>query len=324
MTGMTERMWTRVPSRARSLDFRHNRVNLDWLFRAMRNREIDPTYPLSRLAMLAAMVRAGALDAAGYVALYVLHWQVARYGRGVAQRRSRRDPPADGVEWLSTAIASPARSEFLADLFARYELRGVRRRVGVTLQRWLCGDWRPTLLHAVPAPRTVLRMQAAGSRPVTVIGAYPRLLRPVLDKADAFAFVCHDLEHAWQFFHDPARREAQQRFARRLEHAWTAGAFDACLADPAFADKFEHLAADMNTHVLHSLQYLRAILIEHHLRRAGLDPRARLPAAARAAVRAALAALIGDAETGAVACDALGDGTLNVRDAATLEAALCA
>jgi len=290
----------------------------------MRNQATEPTYPLSRLAMLAAMVRAGALDAAGYVALYVLHWQVARYGRGVAQRRSRRDPPADGVEWLSTAIASPARSEFLADLFARYELRGVRRRVGVTLQRWLCGDWRPTLLHAVPAPRTVLRMQAAGSRPVTVIGAYPRLLRPVLDKADAFAFVCHDLEHAWQFFHDPARREAQQRFARRLEHAWTAGAFDACLADPAFAAKFEYLAADMNTHVLHSLQYLRAILIEHHLRRAGLDPRARLPAAARAAVRAALAALIGDAETGAVACDALGDGTLNVRDAATLEAALCA
>lgn len=290
----------------------------------MRNHETESIYPLSRAPALAAMVHTGALDGAAYVALYVLQWQVARYGRGVAQRRSRRDPPADGVEWLSTALASPARSEFLADVFGRYELRGVRRRVGVTLQRWLRGDWRPTLLHAVPSPRAVLRMQAAGGRPVTVIGAYPRLLTPVLDKADAFAFVCHDLEHAWQFFHDPVRREAQQRFARRLEQAWTAGAFDACLADPVFADKFDYLAADMNTHVLHSLQYLRAILIEHHLRRAGLDPCARLPAPARAAVHAALAALIGDVELGAVACDVLGDGTLNLDDAATLEAALCA
>ena len=290
----------------------------------MRNQATEPTYPLSRMSALAAMMRVGALDAAAYVALYVLHWQVARYGRGVAQRRSRRDPPADGLAWLSIALASPTRTELLADIFGRYELRGVRRRVGVTLQRWLRGEWRPTLLHAVPSARTVLRMQAAGSRPVTVISGYPRLLQPVLDKTDAFAFVCHDLEHAWQFFHDPTRCAAQQRFARRLEHAWTIGAFDACLADPAFADKFDYLAADMNTHVLHSLQYLRAILIEHHLRRAGLDPRARLPASSRAAVRAALAALIGDAAMEAVACDRWGDGGLDARDAARLEAALCA
>lgn len=281
---------------------------------------------LSNLALLAQQFRAGTLDAAAYAALYVLQWQVARYGRAVAQRRSRRDPPPDGMVWIATALslAPPAQTEFLADLYSRYELRGVRQRVGETLGRWLRGDWGVTLLEQVPQPRAVLRMQARGSRPVTVIADYPRLLQPVLDKTDAFAFVCHDLEHAWQFFNDPRQCQAQQRFARRLEQAWAAGSFDTYLTDPIFAEKFDYLAADMNTHVLHSLQYLRAIVIEYHLRRDGLDARARLSSTSRAALRASLAALIGDAKQCIDAFNALSDGTLGAHDAAVLEAALCA
>ena len=218
----------------------------------------------------------------------------------------------------------PARTEFLIDVFARYELRGLRQRVGATLSQWLCGAWPLSLLDRVPRPRQVLRMQAAGTRPVTVIADYPRLLGPVLDKPDAFAFVCHDLEHAWQFFRDPLQCRAQQRFAGRLEQAVANGTFDCYLTDSAFASKFDYLAADMNTHVLHSLQYLRAILIEYHLRRDGLDARARLSSSSRAALRTALAALIGDAGPCVDAVDALNDGRLDTRDAAMLEAALCA
>ena len=276
------------------------------------------THPLANIALLTQRLQAGTLDAAAYVALYVLHWQVARHGCGIAQRRSRRDAAPNGIAWLDTALTLPssARNDFLVDIFARYELRGVRQRVGVTLRRWLRGDWRLTLLHSVPSPRAVLRLQADGSRPVTVIATYPRLLQPVLDKTDAYEFVCHDLEHAWQFFHDSARCRAQQRFARRLERAWALGVFDSYLADSVFAEKFLYLAADMNTHVLHSLNYLRAILIEHHLRRDALPPSAPLPAAARAAVETALALLLGDAAPFfATTNNAYGD-------AAALEAAL--
>lgn len=255
------------------------------------------SYPLANLAALAQRLHAGEIDAATYVALYVLSWQVARYGRAVAQRRSRRDPAPDGIAWLNAAasLSAPARTDFLVDIYARYELRGVRRRVGVTVCRWLHGDWNPTLRHAVPPPRAVLRLQAAGTRPVTAIAAYPQLLRPVLDKPDAYAFVCHDLEHAWQFFHDPRRCRAQQRFAQRLDRAWTEGAFDRYLADPIFAEKFAYLAADMNTHILHSLQYLRAILISHHLRNEGLGAHAPLSSPARAAVEMSFMTLLGEA-----------------------------
>lgn len=281
---------------------------------------------LSHVLNLARQYRAGEIDAPVYVALYVFHWQVARHGPRVAQRRSRCDALPDGTAWLRQArVLDPsARAEFLIDVFAKYELRGLRQRVGRTLAQWLRGAWPLSVLDRVPQPRQVLRMQAAGTRPVTVIADYPRLLRPVLDKADAFAFVCHDLEHAWQFFRDPVQRRAQQRLAGRLERALADGIFDCYLTDPIFASKFDYLAADMNTHVLHSLQYLRAILIEFHLRRDGLDARAPLSATARATLRAALTALLGNEGSCVDAVDALNHGRLGMRDAAVLEAALCA
>ncbi len=39
-----------------------------------------------------------------------------------------------------------------------------------------------------------------------------------------------------------------------------------------FAQKFDYLISDMNTHAMHSLQYLQAILIDFHLRREGKHP----------------------------------------------------
>jgi hypothetical protein len=124
-------------------------------------------------------------------------------------------------------------------------------------------------------------MQVRGTRPVTVIAAYPQLLDPVEHKTDAFEFLCHDLEHAWQFFHDPASHAAQRRFAAELEHAVDAGVFDAYVTDREFAGKFNYLAADMNTHVAHSLQYLRAILLEFHLREEGKGMREEISPSAR-------------------------------------------
>lgn len=115
---------------------------------------MTPQYAIPNLAPLAQQFRGGTLDAPAYAGLYVLQWQVARYGRAVAQRRSRRDPPPDGIAGVGAAMSTipPAQTEFLADLYARYELRGVRRRVGATLCRWLRGEWRLTLLEQVPHP----------------------------------------------------------------------------------------------------------------------------------------------------------------------------
>ncbi len=240
---------------------------------------------LLNISQLAARYRAGEFAPADYAARYVLHWQVARYGARVAQRRSRGDAKPDGMAWLVQLNQLPAAESTvrLIELLERYDLRGVSRRVNIALLGWLRGEWALTLGEDVPGTREVLRMQIHGTRPVTVIADYPRLLEPVEDKADAFAFVCHDLEHAWQFFHDPVRHSAWRRFAVELDCAIEQGRFAPYVADPVFAEKFDYLAADMNTHVAHSLQYLRAIMLEFHLRAEGKALHEQLSPASRAA-----------------------------------------
>ena len=279
--------------------------------------------PLAAVPSLAARHRDGEFTDAEYVALYVLHWQVARYGRRVAQRRSRAAAIPDGASWLTQAMAchGATRRKFLLDLLEHYDLRGVRRRVGVAIAHWLRGEWNLVLCHRIPRAATVLQMQAQGSRPVTVIADFPRLAAPVLDKANAFTFVCHDLEHAWQFFHDPAQCAAQRDFAGRLQQAWAAGLFTPYLDDPEFAKKFDYLAADMNTHVAHSIQYLRAVLLECLLRGEGKSPRGQLSPAGRAQLSRALSpftseARVGEGEVPPVlpATRRLADGNVNTPD----------
>jgi hypothetical protein len=246
---------------------------------------------LTRLPQLAARYRAGELTPAEYAASYLLYWQFARHGSRLAQRRSHADPKPDGGAWIAELDASMSRERAarLIYFLERYDLREVRRRVSIALIGWLRGVWELTLREQVPTVRDVLRMQVRGTRPITVIADYPRLLEPVLEKPDAFAFICHDLEHAWQFFHDPDRHRSQRRFAQLLDDAIEQGRFARYLTNPVFAEKFDYLAADMNTHPAHSLQYLRAILLEFHLQAEGKSPRDQLTPESHAHIHRCLA-----------------------------------
>jgi hypothetical protein len=252
---------------------------------------IDTTL-LARLPELAVAYRAGTLAAAEYATYYILYWQYARFGDRLALRRARNDPKPS-FAWLVPASSDipTVRADYLIDFLQRHDLREVRRRVCAALIGWLTQQWPVTLLERIPSTMEVVALQARGSRPVTLITDYPRLLQPVLDKADGFAFAVHDLEHAWQFFRDPASRAAQTDFAARLHAAILAGAFAPYAADSVFMRKFEYLAADMNTHTEHSVQYLRAILIEHHLRIEGKPASAELTPTSRARIEQCLAAV---------------------------------
>jgi hypothetical protein len=174
----------------------------------------------------------------------------------------------------------------LADYLARYQFTGVTASVPNALSAWLSKQWHITLCEHIPSPREVLQMQRQGIRPVTVLSDPERMRRPVLKKPNAYAFMVHDLEHAYKFFHDPELHAGQLRFFRRLENVEQAGAFDEFLDDPVFRMKFEYLISDMNTHVMHNLQYLRAILIETMLHREGKQPSDTLSDKGEAAVGA--------------------------------------
>lgn len=240
---------------------------------------------LKQIAQVAGCWRRGGIGGATFAALYFLSWQIARHGSAFAARKRKSDPPPVLAAWLEALEGADARAlpERLRGYPEGYQFRGVSARAPAALGQWLRGNWPLELHEEIPSPRAVLRAQARGTRGVTAITAYPRMLEPVRGKADGFAFFLHDLEHAFKFFQVPALHAGQRAFFAALEVALERGVFGRYCEDPVFARKLDHLISDMNTHPQHGRQYLRATLIEACLRRDGKPPVAALaPAALRA------------------------------------------
>lgn len=213
--------------------------------------------------------RDGAYAPPVFAALYFLCWQMATHGKAFASRTCKTDLRPDLAEWLHAleTLKGVALERQLVDWLERYQFRGVAGNVLVALRRWLQNTWTLQLCEDVPGPRDILRWQSRGTRAVTVLATYPRMLQPVLNKPNAFAFFLHDLEHAYKFFHLPALHAGQRAFFAKLEDTLDRGVFEPYFDDAVFTEKFHYLMGDMNTHPEHGRQFLRAILVEHYLRR---------------------------------------------------------
>lgn len=203
---------------------------------------------------------------AEFAARYFLEGQLRRHGSRFASRKRKTDPRPD-IEECRLALTSGCDKNVLIDWLERYQFTGVIPNVNAALARWLRGDWNAVLCDKLPSAREVLRMQVDGARPVTVVTDPARIDRPILSRANAFEFLLHDLEHVYQFFYDPQLHILQRRFFAAIERALGAGWFDTYLDDPVFAEQFDYLIGDMNTHPQHGLQFLRAQLVEFYLRK---------------------------------------------------------
>ena len=213
--------------------------------------------------------QAGQLNAAGLSACYLLLWQMARFGRQFAARRQRSAPHPDvdrlRAEILEQTGESLERS--LRDQLSRYHHYKVPGCAVAALLHWLDGDPRAQLQTRIPMPRTVLDLQCAGYRPVTLLLGFPRAFEPILGKPDGLAFLLHDLEHLSKFISDPKAHRQQVGFFRAIRQALTTRVLDHDGEDPIFGAAFDYLISDMNTHPIHALKYFRAILIDRERRR---------------------------------------------------------
>lgn len=260
----------------------------------VRPQTLSPTAcaELLELSRRAARWSSERAEAAVCAARYFLYWQIAKHGAAFAARKRKSEARADpGACLEALAGEGDLLRSWLVEYLERYQFRDVRSSVCVALSQWLRGRWPLLWRTEIPRPREVLRAQARGVRPVTAILAYPRLLMPVLGKPDAYAFFLHDLEHAYKFFHSPALYAGQCAFFAALEAAFDRGVFAPYFTDPVFVEKFHYLMSDMNTHPVHSEQYLRAILIECALRREREPPTAPLSAASERAIDGVMAQL---------------------------------
>ena len=214
------------------------------------------------------------LNAACLSASYLLLWQLARYGRQSAARRERSAPAPDVNGWRRDILQNTGQTleTSLRHQLTRYHQYKVPGCAIAALLNWLDGDPRAQLQTRIPSPRMVLDLQCAGYRPVTLVVDFPRALEPILGKSDGLAFLLHDLEHLAKFIQDPKTHAQQVGFFRAIRQALSAGALDQDAEDPIFGAAFDYLISDMNTHPIHALRYLRAILIDRERRREPLAP----------------------------------------------------
>lgn len=274
----------------------------------------------TRIAQAVTRHRAGALTDAEFAAHVFLHWQIDRYGARFASRRLRTDARPDVAHCTVQLMLHTAPP--LQHWFASYQFTGVNPNVSAALLHWLRGEWAPTLRASIPSSGEVLRMQVAGTRPVTVLADPARMRLPVMARADAFEFLQHDLEHVYQFYHSSRLHAMQRGLFFVLDKACAHNVFAQPLLDPVFATRFDYLISDMNTHPLHSLHYLRAQLVEHHLRAEYGGVNGPLSVRARSGIRNIFAALADCGDFGVAAraaLAALSDGSTAPEQASVLE-----
>lgn len=211
--------------------------------------------------------RAGELNDACFAGLSFFFWRLHERGAQFAARTRISVPKPNVSLWLEHAATyrdEPLR-HCLAGWFENYHFIGTRQCVGQALSGWLRDGWNLVACDRVPAARQVLSLLCQGIRPVTIVCDPALLNTPIAGKANPHAFLIHDLEHGHRLFHDPMQCRLQVGMARVLDVAIRQNLFSEYAGDGVFDPAFDYLIGDMNTHPMHSLGYLRAIVLERLL-----------------------------------------------------------
>lgn len=140
-----------------------------------------------------------------------------------------------------------------------------------TVRQWLLEEWALTLMTIVPKPIDVLRMQCAKHRVVSMLKGEAELAELHFGH-DALDFLVHDLVHADRMFGRGEQHFCQHVGALRLLlRTLESGLLAQWLAtDIEFRNTLDYAISDMNTHCLHTLQFVKHATMAAHLRGHGL------------------------------------------------------
>ena len=141
------------------------------------------------------------------------------------------------------------------------------------MREWLLGHWPLRLYLDIPSPQHVLDMQCRGERVVSML-IEEHQLSTLHFGHDAMDFSVHDLTHAHRMYGlGDEHLRAQIGALRLLQRSLRAGCLrDYLDHDEEFKAAFDYGISDMNTHCLHTLQYIKHNIMAAFMRRCGLDP----------------------------------------------------
>jgi hypothetical protein len=230
----------------------------------------------NRLQLLRQAWHADQLTASEVCALYVLLHLERRHGQQwLSGPRQRGAESNQSLEWLTAWGFALSRSQLqrlasigsVTELWQRCFFRGVILDSHEGLVAWLESRYPLTLLTTIPSPQEMLELQSQGRRYVTLMLDSEQQFRPWGRHQDACDFLLHDLEHAHKFFADPELFAGQVTFFQALLE--TLKHMDRWHADARFLRDLHYLQSDMNSHPVHLIKYLKAIVLNAEIRRTG-------------------------------------------------------
>jgi hypothetical protein len=157
--------------------------------------------------------------------------------------------------------------ETLFDIINSFNLHSVPYSARCSLVNWYTGAYDLILcVNKIPTSLDVLRMQANRQRCVSLI--YDKLDSLVMNERDPLSFLLHDLVHSYKMFSNQYLLNGQIGFSRAILKIYedktkrSLNLLNELLNnDSKFANEFDYLISDMNSHTRHLFSYFKAILI---------------------------------------------------------------
>jgi hypothetical protein len=159
----------------------------------------------------------------------------------------------------------------LRTVLENFDFIGLPGGIQDALNFWINHPDSMDLLDSAPSPLEMLEMQSQGRRCVVFFTSASDLSRTHSGK-EPFEFLLHDLEHAQKFFLGSGTHVGQTKFFQFISDLYNKNLFSNNLArDAIFAEQFNYLISDMNSHPEHLRKYLEAIHLNSLLRLRGLS-----------------------------------------------------
>lgn len=160
---------------------------------------------------------------------------------------AKLDPKISVLDFLSMVKIKPIPEAAISGLF-----------------HFFTGDYQLEVLSYEPNPTEVLHYQIQNKRILTFDDDTSTWIDKKFGERDVLSFILHDLIHAEHFLGDSQKRQSQIGFYKFTKLILDNNLVDQFLLSAEFNRQFCYLISDMNSHIIHLLKTLRAIIDQHN------------------------------------------------------------
>jgi hypothetical protein len=151
----------------------------------------------------------------------------------------------------------------ILDFLATVKIKPVPEAAMSGLFHFFTGDYQLEVLNYEPSPNEVLEYQIQNKRILTFDNDATTWVHKKYGERDVLSFILHDLIHAEHFLGDSQKRQSQIGFYKFTKLILDNNLVDQFLLSAEFNKQFCYLISDMNSHIIHLLKTLRAVIDQH-------------------------------------------------------------